>query len=100
MCLIYRMKVAAIIRDFNKYLPQADVYIFDNNSRDDTAAIARAAGATVRSVPLQGKGEVIRRMFADVAEPMATFLRLSVLAFSAAGWLGMEVVRLTVLGLA
>jgi len=65
-CYNEALTVAAIIRDFNKYLPQADVYVFDNNSRDNTAELARAAGAIVRSVPLQGKGEVIRRMFADV----------------------------------
>jgi glycosyltransferase involved in cell wall biosynthesis len=58
--------IAAIIRDFNQYLPQAVVYVFDNNSSDDTVAIARAAGATVRQVHQQGKGNVIRRMFADI----------------------------------
>lgn len=65
-CYNESLTVAAIIRDFNKYLPQAEVYVFDNNSRDNTAELARAEGAIVRSVPLQGKGEVIRRMFADV----------------------------------
>lgn len=65
-CYNEALTVATIIRDFNKYLPEAEVFVFDNNSRDDTATLARAAGATVRSVPLQGKGEVIRRMFADV----------------------------------
>lgn len=65
-CYNEALTVATIIRDFKKYLPQAEVYVFDNNSRDDTAALARAEGATVRLVPLQGKGEVIRRMFADV----------------------------------
>ncbi|GGY08123.1 glycosyl transferase [Pseudoduganella dura] len=60
------MTVAAIVRDFNKFLPQAVVYVFDNNSTDDTIRIAREAGAVVRAVPLQGKGNVIRRMFADV----------------------------------
>lgn len=65
-CYNEALTVADIIRDFNKYLPQAEVYVFDNNSRDNTAELARAKGAIVRSVPLQGKGEVIRRMFADV----------------------------------
>lgn len=65
-CYNEAVTVATIIADFNKYLPQATVYVFDNNSRDDTVALARAAGATVRQVPLQGKGEVIRRMFADI----------------------------------
>jgi glycosyltransferase involved in cell wall biosynthesis len=58
--------VANIIGDFNQHLPQALVYVFDNNSSDDTVAIARAAGAVVREVPQQGKGNVIRRMFADI----------------------------------
>ncbi|GAB2868745.1 glycosyltransferase family 2 protein [Pseudoduganella ginsengisoli] len=58
--------IAAIIRDFNRYLPSAQVYVFDNNSTDDTVRIAREAGATVRHVTAQGKGSVVRRMFADV----------------------------------
>ncbi|WP_426110378.1 glycosyltransferase family 2 protein [Massilia sp. PWRC2] len=65
-CYNEALTVATIIDDFNKYLPQAEVYVFDNNSSDNTASLARAAGAIVRAVPLQGKGEVIRRMFADV----------------------------------
>lgn len=58
--------IAAVVRNFLAALPGAAVYVFDNNSSDDTVAIARAAGALVRHVPLQGKGNVIRRMFADV----------------------------------
>jgi glycosyltransferase involved in cell wall biosynthesis len=58
--------IAAVVRDFKTGLPSADVYVFDNNSTDATIAVARAAGAIVRKVPLQGKGNVIRRMFADV----------------------------------
>jgi glycosyltransferase involved in cell wall biosynthesis len=65
-CYNEALTVAAIVRDFNACLPQAIVYVFDNNSTDDTVRIAREAGAVVRSVPLQGKGNVIRRMFADV----------------------------------
>ncbi len=65
-CYNEELTVGAIVRDFNRYLPQAEVYIFDNNSSDATVRLAREAGATVRSVPLQGKGNVIRRMFADV----------------------------------
>jgi glycosyltransferase involved in cell wall biosynthesis len=65
-CYNEALTIGAIIRDFRACLPQAEIYVFDNNSNDDTAAIARAAGATVRSVVLQGKGNVIRRMFADV----------------------------------
>ncbi len=65
-CYNEALTIAAIVRDFNKFLPDAVVYVFDNNSTDDTIRIAREAGAVVRAVPLQGKGNVIRRMFADV----------------------------------
>lgn len=65
-CYNEELTVAAIVRDFNACLPQAVVYVFDNNSKDATVRLAREAGAVVRSVPLQGKGNVIRRMFADV----------------------------------
>ena len=58
--------IAAIVRDFQACLPGARIYVFDNNSTDDTVAIARAAGAVVHHVPAQGKGSVVRRMFADV----------------------------------
>jgi len=54
------------VRDFRASLPQATVYVFDNNSTDGTAEIARRAGASVRLVPHQGKGSVVRRMFADI----------------------------------
>lgn len=65
-CYNEALTVAAIVRDFNACLPGAPVYVFDNNSTDDTVAIARAAGAIVRGVQQQGKGNVIRRMFADI----------------------------------
>lgn len=65
-CYNEALTIGNIVRDFNTCLPQAAVYVFDNNSSDDTMAVARQAGAIVRSVPLQGKGNVIRRMFADV----------------------------------
>jgi putative flippase GtrA len=63
--------VACVVRDFKVALPDAAVYVYDNNSTDRTAA-ARAAGAVVRSEPLQGKGNVVHRMFADV-EAAVTF---------------------------
>jgi glycosyltransferase involved in cell wall biosynthesis len=65
-CYNEALTIGAIVRDFNACLPQAEVYVFDNNSTDDTVRAASEAGATVRRVPLQGKGNVIRRMFADV----------------------------------
>ncbi len=55
-----------MIADFRAALPGAELYVYDNNSSDDTAAVARAAGATVRTEMLQGKGHVVRRMFADI----------------------------------
>lgn len=58
--------IAKVVTEFRQYLPDASVYVFDNNSTDGTADVARRAGAQVRSVILQGKGNVIRRMFADV----------------------------------
>lgn len=58
--------IAAVVRDFRAALPSAAIYVFDNNSTDGTADLAREAGAVVRSVAYQGKGNVIRRMFADV----------------------------------
>jgi glycosyltransferase involved in cell wall biosynthesis len=65
-CYNEALTIAAIVRDFNACLPHAQVYVFDNNSTDGTAGIARAAGAIVRNVPEQGKGSVVRRMFADI----------------------------------
>lgn len=58
--------IAGVVADFKKHLPSAGIFVFDNNSSDNTSAIAKAAGAHVYRVPLQGKGNVIRRMFADV----------------------------------
>ncbi|BBU28222.1 glycosyl transferase [Burkholderia sp. THE68] len=58
--------IAHVVRDFRLHLPSAEIYAFNNNSTDDTGAAARAAGAQVIDVPLQGKGNVVRRMFADV----------------------------------
>lgn len=58
--------IAAVIADFRKALPEARIYVFDNASTDGTAAAAAAAGAVVRHVPQRGKGNVVRRQFADV----------------------------------
>lgn len=58
--------IATVVADFRRALPSADIYVYDNGSTDDTKAIATAAGAIVRSEPLRGKGNVVRRMFADV----------------------------------
>ena len=58
--------IATVVADFRDALPDATIYVYDNNSADGTAAAARAAGAIVRKEGRQGKGHVVRRMFADV----------------------------------
>jgi len=65
-CFNEEVAISSVVRDFRKVLPHATVYVYDNNSRDRTVEIARAAGAVVASETLQGKGNVVRRMFADV----------------------------------
>lgn len=65
-CYNEAVTIAAVVRDFRNALPDAAVYVFDNNSSDGTAEIARAHGAQVRHVTLQGKGHVVRRQFADI----------------------------------
>ena len=65
-CCNEEATIAKVVTDFRACLPQSVVYVYDNNSRDRTAFAARAAGAVVRAEPLQGKGHVVRRMFADV----------------------------------
>lgn len=58
--------IRAVVTEFRQAMPQARVYVFDNNSTDETAREAAAAGATVVSSPLQGKGNVVRHMFEQV----------------------------------
>ena len=58
--------IARVVGDFRRTVPDATIYVYDNNSTDDTVAEARRAGALVRRELLQGKGHVIRRMFADI----------------------------------
>ncbi len=58
--------IGRVVADFATHLPGAQVHVFDNNSSDATIARARAAGAVVREVALQGKGNVVRRLFADI----------------------------------
>src|SRR5580692_4341830 len=65
-CFNEEAAVATVIADFRKALPAADIFVYDNNSSDRTVAVARDAGATVRSERRQGKGHVVRRMFADI----------------------------------
>ena len=65
-CYNEEAAIAKVVSDFKAALPRADIYVYDNNSKDNTSEMARAAGATVRNEPRQGKGNVVRRMFADV----------------------------------
>jgi glycosyltransferase involved in cell wall biosynthesis len=65
-CYNEEKAIPSVVRDFRAALPDADIYVYDNNSKDRTVELAREAGAFVRCEPLQGKGNVVRRMFADI----------------------------------
>src|SRR4249920_1383879 len=65
-CFNEEAAVATVVTDFRKALPGAEIYVYDNNSTDHTVSVARQAGAEVRSERRQGKGHVVRRMFADI----------------------------------
>jgi glycosyltransferase involved in cell wall biosynthesis len=58
--------IAQTVADFRAALPEATIYVYDNNSTDATVEVARTAGAVVRTERMQGKGNVVRRMFADI----------------------------------
>ncbi len=65
-CYNEERTITAVVADFRAALPEAAVYVYDNNSTDGTAAAANKAGAVVRRETYQGKGHVVRRMFNDV----------------------------------
>ena len=65
-CYNEEKTITNVVRGFRTALPQATVYVYDNNSQDRTCEFAAAAGATVRHERMQGKGWVVRRMFADI----------------------------------
>ncbi|MGH2714132.1 MAG: glycosyltransferase family 2 protein, partial [Thermoleophilaceae bacterium] len=65
-CLNEQGSVATVVRDFKAALPGATVYVYDNDSEDATSTTAREAGGVVRREPRRGKGNVVRRMFADI----------------------------------
>jgi len=65
-CYNEEAAIGTVVRDFRAALPSATIYVYDNNSKDETIAKAREAGAVVRNEPRQGKGNVVRRMFADI----------------------------------
>lgn len=65
-CYNEEMTIEKVIKDFKTELPEADIYVYDNNSKDKTEEIARNAGAIVRHEYNQGKGNVIRRSFREI----------------------------------
>ncbi len=65
-CLNEARAIADVVRAFAAALPDATVYVYDNGSADDTGVRAAAAGAGVRREAQRGKGNVVRRMFADI----------------------------------
>ena len=60
------LSIARVVAGFRTALPTARIFVYDNRSTDDTSAVARRAGAIVRAEPWPGKGNVVRRMFADI----------------------------------
>ena len=65
-CYNEAVTIRKVVEDYRRVLPEAVIYVYDNNSTDDTAAIAAEAGAVVRHEYQQGKGNVIRRMFREI----------------------------------
>jgi len=65
-CFNEEAAIGSVVDDMRRALPDATIYVYDNNSADETVKVARTAGAVVRSEPNQGKGNVVRRMFADI----------------------------------
>lgn len=65
-CYNEELTIGNVVRAFHSELPTATIYVYDNNSTDRTAAVATEAGAICRNEPKQGKGNVVRRMFADI----------------------------------
>lgn len=65
-CYNEAVTIGKVVDDFKRILPDADIYVYDNNSKDDTAAIAEDHGAIVRTEPRQGKGNVVRQMFREI----------------------------------
>lgn len=65
-CYNESLTIKKVVEDYKAVLPEADIYVYDNNSSDGTDEIARAAGAIVRYEHRQGKGNVIRTMFREI----------------------------------
>ena len=73
--------IEKVVSDFKRVLPDAIIYVYDNNSTDDTEKLAKKAGAVVRHEYQQGKGNVVRRMFQELTH-IATYL-----------WMGMTLIQ-------
>ena len=65
-CFNEEATIAGVVRQFREIMPESGIYVYDNNSTDRTITVAEQAGAIVRKGPFQGKGNVVRRMFADI----------------------------------
>ena len=65
-CYNEEKTIQKVIEDFKRELPEAKIYVYDNNSKDKTAEIAKEAGAIVKTETKQGKGNVIRTMFREI----------------------------------
>ena len=65
-CYNEEAAIGRVVSDFHAILPEADIFVYDNNSADQSSLIAARAGALVRTENMQGKGFVVRRMFADI----------------------------------
>ena len=65
-CYNEEVTIHKVVSDFKRELPEADIYVYDNNSSDNTSKLAKDAGAIVRFEPRQGKGNVVRQMFRDI----------------------------------
>lgn len=65
-CYNEALTIGTVVKDFKTFLPQADIYVYDNNSKDDTVAIAKAEGAIVRHEKRQGKANVVFKMFREI----------------------------------
>ena len=90
-CYNEAQTIGQVIDDFRRALPAAALYVFDNNSKDGTSEVARRHGAQVVHVGLQGKGNVVRRMFAFLGWRVERLLRVAVGgvelgALPAGGW--------------
>ena len=65
-CYNEEVTIHKVVSDFKRELPEADIYVYDNNSSDNTSKLAKDAGAIVRFEPRQGKSKVVRQMFRDI----------------------------------